>query len=73
MRANVGWEAPKAHVLHVLCGLEAQKHVFYDCFVVWRPKNKCFTSVLWSGGARAVQMCAQGAPLKKAGSLLKPR
>ena len=44
-------EAPKARVLRVFCGLEA--------------KNTCFTSVVWSGGARAVQRCAQGAPLKE--------
>jgi hypothetical protein len=29
-------EAPKARVLRVFCGLEAKKHVFYECFVVWR-------------------------------------
>ena len=49
-----------AYVCYVVWKL--QKHVFYECFVAWRPKNTCFTSVLWSGGGRAGQRCAWKSP-----------
>ena len=52
-----------------------QKHVFYGCFVVWRPKTRVLRvfcgleapgrSKGVPGRARAVQRCAQGAPLKE--------
>ena len=52
-----------------------QKHVFYECFVVWRPKTRILRvfcgleapgrSKGVPGRARAVQRCAQGAPLKE--------
>ena len=52
-----------------------QKHVFYECVVVWRPRTRVLRvfcgleapgrSKGVPGRARAVQRCAQGAPLKE--------
>ena len=54
-------EAPKARVLRVFCGLEAKTRVLrVFCGLEAPGRSKGVP-----GRARAVQRCAQGAPLKE--------